>query len=195
LLRLCDRNETRICERKGKVTESFPRERTERRQVTRGRTTQMPDLIDELARLIVTIRPLAEELASDAHGAEDRRLLREKTGDDGVFRASNAMNRLCGKRAMEFKAKGKEDQAMERGHPVQMPNPIKALAALILAIRPLAKQLVSDQHSAEERRLLREKTSDDDISRTANALNQLCGERARAVIRGRRYRRLPGLPP
>lgn len=162
----------------------------------RERTTPMPDLVEELAHLLVTIRPLAEQLASDAHSAEDRWRLLEKTGGYSIFHTSNAVTRLCSdyKRAVKVAEREKDEEAIERGPTLTTAQLIKTLARLILAVRPVAEELASDDQREEDRQLLREKVGDADLRRTASLLNQLCGERARALIRGVRYRRPPSLP-
>lgn len=148
-----------------------------------------PDLIEELAVLILAICPLAERLASDAHSAEDRELLRAKARRDGVFHASTALNCLCttAERATGFEGKAEEAGAMECGQEIATSHLIKKLAAPILAVRPLAEQFVSDGPRSEDWRLLYEKVTHDDVCRAAGALGQLCGERARALVRKKAF--------
>lgn len=57
--------------------------------------------IGSLARLIASALPLAEYLASGECTQEDRIELRRLVGGDGVFRLSNALNKLCGEKARE----------------------------------------------------------------------------------------------
>lgn len=126
---------------------------------------------------------------------EDRRGLHEKTGSDGIFHTSNAVHRLCGDDTVKVTEKERDEEATERGPKLTTAQLIKKLARVILAVRPLAEELASsDDHREEDRRLLREKVGDADLRRTASLLNQLCSERARALIRGVRYRRPPSLP-
>lgn len=58
--------------------------------------------IESLAHLILAAKPLAEALLSDQYSPEDRKRLRELTGNgrsNAVFDLSNLLNRLCGERA------------------------------------------------------------------------------------------------
>ncbi len=57
------------------------------------------DFILESARTLGSILPLARHLASDACTPEDRALLRDLLGDEGMFELSNLINQLCGERA------------------------------------------------------------------------------------------------
>lgn len=52
-----------------------------------------------LATLLGAALPLARDLSSDRCKPEDRALLRELMGEDGVFDLSNILNVLCGERA------------------------------------------------------------------------------------------------
>ncbi len=108
--------------------------------------TVPPEIIEELGRRIVAIRPLAELLVSDVRSAEDRELLRAKARSEGVFLASPALNCLCGtpERAKEFAGKANEEGAMD-GQRLTAPQLVKKVASLILAVRPLAEQFVLDE--------------------------------------------------
>ena len=56
-------------------------------------------LIESLAGLVKAAIPLARELESDEFTAEDRALVRELAGGDGVHRLANMLFRICGERA------------------------------------------------------------------------------------------------
>lgn len=62
---------------------------------------------------------------------------------------------------------------------------IETLAHLVLATRPLAERVLSDDFSADDRRRLRELTANgrsNAVFDLSNLLNRLCGERARKEI-------------
>lgn len=56
-------------------------------------------LIESLAGLVKAAIPLARELESDEFTAEERALVRELAGGDGVHRLANMLFRICGERA------------------------------------------------------------------------------------------------
>lgn len=58
------------------------------------------------------------------------------------------------------------------------------LGYLILATVNLAEKIASDDYTAEDRKHLREITGGDQVFRFSNALNKLCGEKARQMILG-----------
>lgn len=58
-------------------------------------------LMKTLAYQILALNELAERVASDEFTPEERRTLRDLTGGKGIFRAANALNRLCGEKARE----------------------------------------------------------------------------------------------
>lgn len=56
-------------------------------------------VVESLAALIRAGLPLAELIESDVFSDQDRRQLRVLTGQNGVFRLANILNRLCGEEA------------------------------------------------------------------------------------------------
>jgi hypothetical protein len=56
-------------------------------------------LLDALARLVMAVVPLAERVLTDDYTPEDREYVRAQAGGNGVFKAANALYRLCGERA------------------------------------------------------------------------------------------------
>lgn len=61
---------------------------------------------------------------------------------------------------------------------------IETLAGLVHAMQPLAKYLESDNFSAAERDLVREKVGQKKLFKLSNILARLCGEEAREIGRG-----------
>lgn len=58
---------------------------------------------------------------------------------------------------------------------------LEIAAHLILALRPLAERIASDEFTPEERKHLRELVKGDGVFHLSNALNRLCGEKAREI--------------
>lgn len=56
-------------------------------------------VLDSLARTVAAILPLAERVLTDDYTPEDREYIRANAGGTGVFKAANALYRLCGERA------------------------------------------------------------------------------------------------
>lgn len=58
-------------------------------------------MVTAVADLVRAMLPLVELVLSDKFTKEDRKELRELSGRDGVFRLSNALNKLCSEKARE----------------------------------------------------------------------------------------------
>lgn len=56
-------------------------------------------LLDSLAHSVAALLPLAERVLTDNYTPEDREYVRLQAGGNGVFKAANALYRLCGERA------------------------------------------------------------------------------------------------
>lgn len=54
--------------------------------------------IESAAKQVLVLLPLMRAIESDAFSAEERTLLRELSGGDGVFKLANILTRLCGER-------------------------------------------------------------------------------------------------
>lgn len=80
---------------------SLTKKPSESMQKTLGKSCDQnnADNIKTLSYMILAMLPLARRVDSDEFSAEDRRMLREMTERDGVFRLSNLLNRLCGEDA------------------------------------------------------------------------------------------------
>lgn len=59
-------------------------------------------LINDVARRVVELLPLAQTLASDDCSAKDRHTLRVNSGNDSIFKLYNTLGLLCGERAREM---------------------------------------------------------------------------------------------
>lgn len=55
--------------------------------------------LDTLVGVLKVAMPLVERVLSDAFDGEDRGYVREQLGNNGVFKLSNGLNRLCGEKA------------------------------------------------------------------------------------------------
>lgn len=62
--------------------------------------------LESIAHLVKGLLPLAELIASNKFTSDDRRLLRELAMGSGVFRLSNALNKLCGEKARDLIVNG-----------------------------------------------------------------------------------------
>ena len=56
-------------------------------------------MINDIAALVLELLPKVELAVSDSFSPRDREKIRSRSGEDGVFRLSNILNRLCGERA------------------------------------------------------------------------------------------------
>lgn len=59
-------------------------------------------IIESLAGSVKALIPLARAVSSDSFSAEERALVRELAGGDGVFILANLLYRLCGERARKM---------------------------------------------------------------------------------------------
>lgn len=75
--------------------------------------------------------------------------------------------------------KKKPTQAVSLGRNTEL----ETLGHLVLAALPLAEKIASNDFSEEDRKKLRQITGGDAVYRLSNAMNQLCGEKARNQIR------------
>jgi hypothetical protein len=63
-------------------------------------------LIAELSNRLADVLPLCEQVMSDDWTAEERHDLRQRSGQDTIFRLYNALGALCGEKARQHTLKG-----------------------------------------------------------------------------------------
>jgi hypothetical protein len=63
-------------------------------------------LIAELSNRLAAVLPLCEQIMSDDWTSEERHDLRQRSGQDTIFRLYNALGALCGEKARQHTLKG-----------------------------------------------------------------------------------------